>query len=207
MPKFINRKFVLSLMVFAALVLGGAMSVKADVVGICTDVPGQSGLGACNKTVNITGNLVTITLTNSSPAANGGFLTADAFNLTAGTIVTNFTTSNPNFGFTLGTINSSPFPDRNALISTSGAFEGGGSPSLGIGVGQTVIFTLTLASLNGNTEASIFNSEAIRFRGFTDGGSDKALVTSVPEPASMLLLGTALIGLAGTARRKLKAPK
>jgi len=192
----------------AMLLIGFAPSVaKADQVGFCTDVTGQSGLGACSKTVRIVGNVVTITLTNTTSAAIGGFITADAFNFTAGTqvVANSFTTTNSNFSFTQGVTSASPFPDRNALISTGGAFTGGGTPSLGIGVGQTATFTFTLVSPNGNTELSILTSEAIRFRGFANDGSDKSLVAPVPEPATMILLGTGLAGIAAKLRRRRKS--
>lgn len=205
MPRHLPMKHLLMLAVFTVISFGYSISAQADTVGICAnDAPGQ-----CVVSVSLTGNTFTITLTNTSPAANGGFATAAAFNLTPGTTVNNFTTTNANFALfgpapTGWTGNVSPDGTRTHLLSATGNdYNGGGNPSGGVAPGSSVTFTLTLASLNGNTEASIFNSLLIRQRGFQNGGSDKdALITQVPEPASMLLLGTGLVGVATAFRKR-----
>jgi hypothetical protein len=200
------RNAILPLLPVLLVIFVAASESRADAVGTCDpDGPGQ-----CTATVNITGNVVTITLTNTGPAPNSGFITAAAFNLTPGTVINNFTTTNTNFAAfgpapTGWDGNVSPDPDRTHLISATGnQYNGGGNPNDGTGTGASVTFTLTLAALNGNTEASIFNSMLIRTRGFQDGGSDKDPLTAVPEPASMLLLGSGLIGVAAGFRRRLK---
>jgi PEP-CTERM motif len=193
----------------------------ATLVGHCSGP--LENLGQCNMTVTYdsTTNKLTITLKNTSPADNGGFLTADAFDLDPGAPaspdieVLSFTGDAVFTAFSLfpaapstgGSIPIPPFSlQREFVISIAGgdwAQEADPlvSPLTGIPVGGSATFTLTLS--DDISELSLFgiNGQVIRFRGFADGGSDKTL-TTVPEPGTLLLLGSALVGIGAWSRQR-----
>jgi hypothetical protein len=89
----------------------------------------------------------------------------------------------------------------------SGSFSGG-QVSLGLLPGESASFTVSGAGFAGFTEAEICNAIFVRFQNVPEaagsGGSDVGTSSTIPEPSSMFLLGTALIGLGGYVRRRMK---
>lgn len=166
---------------------------------------------------------LTISLTNTSPSANRGFLTAFVFNNPNEVITGISMTSAPaNFSLVTGddNVNGSPFgqfdyvvttrpPGPNPRADRNNGFNGGGAANRGLGVGVTgnFIFELTGTEVGSLTEQSFLDalsvppgagegvqSLAVRFRGFRNGGSDK--VAAVPEPSTSALALAALVPLA-----------
>ena len=202
------------LVLLGLLVPGVSQASLTGVCGPLTSEPVQ--IGFCQKALTISGSVLTITLTNTSPTSDGGFIVADAFNLPYGVSATLVSTTDPDFNtFLEGSISTPPFGDRTDIVSLGGdsstAFTGAdGSPLGGIAVGQTAQFIFHLSSAGVN-QSDVFNSELVRFKGFTDGGSDKTGVhvtgsdgppAAVPEPATLLLVGPGMAGIVWLRHRR-----
>ena len=155
----------------------------AIITGLCeTDLP-----GLCSKSldINASGSQITIVLSNTSPASNSGFITADTFNMPGNLGLTLASTTNANFQLSAGSIAVRPFPNTEFLLSaTNNDWNEGGSPNGGIPVGGSATFLLNITGGtlidNFANESAVFTSQLIRLRGFNGNpDSDKDTVTAV----------------------------
>ncbi|MGI9106125.1 MAG: cistern family PEP-CTERM protein [Pyrinomonadaceae bacterium] len=183
---------------------------------------------------NSTGNLATATLTSSFDSQNNTFtftiqntspfdarITSIGFDLQAGDFtdgqssgLDGFTGANVGaFTFrdtSLGSV--SQFPnavlDFGFTTGSSGSFNGGSS-NLGLAPGQSLTFAVTGSAFTGMTEQQISNAVFVRFQrvgvtGESDSTRDTGTPQAVPEPTSMILLGTGLAGAAASIRKRRK---
>ncbi len=152
---------------------------------------------------------LTITLTNDTPDSVGGYLTAVAFRfdtLDPGAWTSLISSSVAGLTNT-GSVNGAPYGTFAGGIGTGGQFEGGGKPSNGVAPGATATFVWAIhafdaALLNDASFLDAANTPGLiaRFRGLSNGGSDKVPGFAVPAPASLALAGFA--GLISSRRRR-----
>lgn len=152
-----------------------------------------------------------ISLTNTSPQENGGFLTGFAFNVVDGVGLS--LTNAPNSTWLgISNIPANPFPNFDFGAALEGNWLGGHSPNPGIAAGSTRTLTFSVlgndALLASLSDASFFDTSngygfAARFRGFRDGGSDKVMgdVIVTPLPQTLGLAGAGVLGLVLFRRR------
>ena len=206
----------------ALLVLAGAATVRADTITISGVNSGQAATATVVCNFNSQTNTFTFTITNTSAITQPGStstITGIGFDLpplgnASASGLNGFTgmqapSLTSNFTFSDGDLGAVPAGFNNVVLDfgfttgPSGNFNGG-SVNDGLLPGESASFTVTGAAFTGFTEAQICNAIFVRFQNVPVAGSDVGTPGQIPEPSSILLLGSALVGLGGYARRRLK---
>ncbi|MFN2513282.1 MAG: PEP-CTERM sorting domain-containing protein [Pyrinomonadaceae bacterium] len=207
-----QRKIIFSLIAFAAISLGSAISARADVMIFAGNIPqtdenvllntGISGnpiFGTTNQTqlaVRFSSN------ENLTAPANGqarieavdGTLTTLTIDLISGS----FTSLILNLDASVnGTVNFQVIEVGGQVNNFNNLAVGGSGSNFFtiVATNNQRIFSVTFTA---STPITLTLSDAAQFR---IGGASPGQ-TAIPEPASMLLLGTGLIGLASGIRKR-----
>ena len=224
MPRF--SRFLIS--IAALFVIAAATSsVRADTITIVGAGSGQFSTATVVCEFNSATNTLTFTITNTSAITTPGStstITGIGFDLpptgnASASGLNGFTGSqapslSSTFNFSDAALGNVPAGFNNVVLDfgfttgASGNFSGG-SINDGLLPGESASFQVSGAAFSGFTEEQICNAIFVRFQNVPlaggSGGSDVGVPGEpIPEPSTILLLGSALIGLGGYARRRLK---
>ena len=227
MPLFSRFLFAIAALVVMA---AATSSVRADTITIVGAGSGQFSTATVVCEFNSQTNTLTFTITNTSAITQPGStstITGIGFDLpptgnASASGLNGFTGSqapslSSDFDFSDAALGNVPAGFNNVVLDfgfttgPSGNFSGG-SVNDGLLPGESASFTVSGAAFTGFTEEQICNAIFVRFQNVPlaggSGGSDVGVPGApIPEPSTILLLGTALIGLGGYARRKLRTRK
>jgi len=219
-------KLIFSIAVLVVLAVS-SMTAKAETITVVGVDSGQFSTATVVCEFNSQTNTFTFTITNTSHITQPGStstITGIGFDLPpsgnasasglngftgnqAPSLSSNFIFSDGDLGNVSHGFNSTVL-DFGFITGNSGNFSGG-SVNDGLLPGESASFTVSGAAFAGFTEEQICAAIFVRFQNVPEaagsGGSDVGVPgNEIPEPSSILLLGSALVGLGSYARRKLK---